>query len=91
MRIYTCLSHDIVTHETTHALIDSLRSQLMRPSSADQAAFHEGFSDIVALLKILQSEELVRFALDDEFSRNTSGIVSLNDIPILLQNPNVLV
>lgn len=61
--IYTCLSHDIVVHETTHALLDGLRPFYFTPSSTDQAAFHEGFSDIVALLSVFRSEEIVQRGL----------------------------
>jgi hypothetical protein len=68
--VFTCLSHDIVAHEMTHAILDGLRDQLTRPSSLDQAAFHEGFSDIVALLSTLRSESLIQFALGkDKFDR----------------------
>ena len=63
--IFTCLSHDIIAHETTHALIDALRPEYFWPTSPDQAAFHEGFSDIVALLSIFRQEEVVRHRLAD--------------------------
>src|SRR3990172_5762169 len=51
-QVYTCLSHDIVVHETTHALLDALRERYMDPSGPDQAGFHEGFSDVIALLSV---------------------------------------
>jgi len=47
--ICTALSHDIIVHETTHALLDGLRSAFMEPTNVDVPAFHEGFSDLVAL------------------------------------------
>lgn len=47
--IFTALSHDVVAHETTHALLDALRSSFAVPTNPDVPAFHEGFSDLVAL------------------------------------------
>ncbi len=57
--VYTCLSHDIVVHEATHAVLDGLRPMYFRPSSPDQGGFHEGFSDIIALLSVFRSKEVV--------------------------------
>lgn len=63
-KVYTCLSHDIVVHETTHALLDALRERYMDPSNADQAAFHEGFADVIALLSVFSQVEIVEHLLE---------------------------
>jgi hypothetical protein len=63
-RVYSCLSHEIVAHETAHALLDGLRERYMDPSSPQQAGFHEGFADIVALLSILSAESVVTKVVD---------------------------
>ncbi|HEU4889220.1 MAG TPA: peptidase M4 [Thermoanaerobaculia bacterium] len=61
--IFTCLSHDIVAHETTHAIVDTLRESFMEATNPDVLAFHEAFADIVALFQHFKFEEVVRDTL----------------------------
>jgi hypothetical protein len=49
--VFTCLSHDIIAHETTHAVIDGIREYLMEPTNVDVPAFHEAFADLAALFR----------------------------------------
>lgn len=49
--IRTCISRDIVVHEMTHALLDGMRARFAVATQPDVPAFHEGFSDLVAILQ----------------------------------------
>ena len=58
--VFTCLSHDIVAHETTHALLDGLHRRFIEASNPDVLAFHEAFADIVALFQHFTYPEALR-------------------------------
>ena len=77
--ISTALSHDIVAHETTHALLDGLRSSFLDPTNVDVPAFHEGFSDLVALFLHFTYTEVVEQAIRDSGGRIAHGSL-LTDI-----------
>ena len=64
--VFTCLSHDIIAHEVTHALLDGLRAQFARPTGPDVPAFHEAFADLIALFQRFSYTEVVRNAIRRE-------------------------
>src|SRR5262245_18051997 len=58
--VFTCLSHDVIAHEMTHAIVDRLRPLFLEPSNVDVLAFHEGFADLVALLQHFSFQDVLR-------------------------------
>lgn len=62
-RVFTCLSHDVVAHETTHALLDGLHRRYQERTNPDVLAFHEAFADIVAIFQHFTFPELLRFEI----------------------------
>ena len=63
-RVYTCLSHDVIVHEMTHALLDGLRARFREATNPDVLAFHEGFADLVAIFLRFSYREVVRAAIE---------------------------
>lgn len=67
--VFTCLSPDIVAHEATHAILDSIHNRFIEDTNPDVGAFHEGFSDIVALLQRFTFRELIEHQLESTQGR----------------------
>lgn len=68
--VFTALSHDVVAHETAHALLDGMQRSLGMPTNEDMLAFHEAFADIVALFQHFTFPELMRH----EIAKTRGGI-----------------
>lgn len=58
--VFTCLSHDIIAHETTHAILDGVHRRYIDATHPDTRAFHEAFADIVALFQHFSFPEVLR-------------------------------
>lgn len=72
--VFTCLSHDVIAHETTHALLDGFHEHFMDASNPDVLAFHEAFSDMVALFQHFTFPE----ALKHQIARTKGDLASEN-------------
>jgi hypothetical protein len=69
--VFTCLSHDIIAHETTHALLDGVHPRFNEPVNEDVLAFHEAFADIVALFQHFTYSGVVR----DQIARTRGDLL----------------
>ena len=79
--VFTCLSHDIVAHETTHALLDGMHRRLLEPTHPDALAFHEAFADIIALFQHFTFPEVLRH----QIARTRGDLASENLLGELAQ------
>ena len=78
-KVYTSLSHDIVVHEVSHALLDGLRAHFFEPTHPDVLAFHEAFADLIAFFQHFAYPDVVRAALAETRGRlaEAMGLVNL--------------
>ncbi len=79
--VFTCLSHDIIAHETTHALLDGVHPRFNEPVNPDVLAFHEAFADIVALFQHFSYPGILR----DQIARTRGNLASENLLGKLAQ------
>lgn len=68
--VFTCLSHDVIVHETCHAILDGLHPRFAEASHPDMPALHEAFSDLVALFQQFSHPEV----LADQISRTRGDL-----------------
>ena len=68
--VYTCLSRDIVAHETGHAIIDGIAPHLLDACTAESLAIHEALADLTSLLMAFDSRNLTLSVL-----RETRGSI----------------
>ena len=73
--VFTCLSHDIIVHETTHAILDGMHPRFAEKSNPDVLAIHEGFADIVALFQHFSFPEVLEHQI--AFTRGDLSTESL--------------
>jgi hypothetical protein len=62
--IFACLSHDVIVHEMTHAILDGIRGCFMEQTNPDVAAFHEAFADLAALFRHFSHREVLLEAIE---------------------------
>lgn len=58
--VFSCLSHDIIAHEVTHAILYRLRPYFSEPTNPDVLAFHEAIADIVAIFQHFTFPDVLR-------------------------------
>ena len=75
---FTCLSHDIISHETGHAILDGIRPMYNQLSSLQTAAFHEFIGDLTAIMLALFNNDIRRFVAQSTAGDLTAAAVLTN-------------
>jgi len=93
---HTALVHDVVAHETGHALLDAIRDRYTEGTHRETAALHEAVGDLAAVFAAF-SHEVVRTqflasagptlrgpnlvaSIAEEFEASASGALALRDL-----------
>ena len=64
-RVYTCLSRDIVCHETGHAVLDGIAPRLWDAITPQSRAIHETVADLTAVVMSFRSGHLREAILNE--------------------------
>jgi hypothetical protein len=76
--VFSSLSHDIIAHETSHALLDGLRSQFYDPIQPDVLGFHEGFADLIAYFLHFTYPDVVEQAIRESAGQMSHATLLTN-------------
>lgn len=79
--VFTCLSHDIIVHETCHAILDGMHPRFVEDSNADMRALHEAFADIVAIFQHFSHADV----LEDQIARTRGDLETQSLLGALAQ------
>lgn len=74
LTVFSCLSHDIIAHEVTHAVLDGIHQRFVEPTNPDVLAFHEAFADLVALFEHFSLPEALEHTIVE--TRGDLGVAS---------------
>jgi len=79
-KVYTCLSLDIVAHETAHAVLDGLKPNWITRSQIPQtSALHEAFGDLMAIFLTISQMDMAD-AIITQTKANLHDKTFLSDI-----------
>ena len=56
--IFTCRSHDVIAHETGHAVLDALQPGFVESKNPETRALHESFGDLSAIFCLLDQMDM---------------------------------
>jgi hypothetical protein len=73
--VFGCLSHDIIAHETAHAILDGIHPRFMEVTQPDGLAFHEAFADLVAMFQHFTFLDVVKHQI-----AKTRGDMGINNL-----------
>jgi hypothetical protein len=75
--VFLALSHDVIAHEVTHALLDGMRAHFIRDTNPDVPAFHEAFADLVALFHHFAFREVVEETIEQHGGLDSEVLLGL--------------